>query len=307
MTISEIIAPEPILQFILSSSQIYYRTQIVTLTEEDINNLTTTLPSVWWNEKDRLVYFTFFEDGSYFCEREKDIYSYTHKQNMKYVYEFNVLSKLQAKELYEIIAKYFEEVRIQQLRQQKDILRQQIKNQFDYITVDFLSKRRVALIDSDWTQLSDVSLNMDERERMMWIKYRQYLRDMPETKEWQESNFSKVFFPADPKIVLEKSPQITIDEYLTDSSHFIYYVTLEINTRVNALISTLKMPSISIDSEILKDIDVTQMTFDQYQTILDDINSRLERIDPSLSIEINVVNKEPVSSLDEMIQKAEMG
>jgi hypothetical protein len=67
------------------------------------------------------------------------------------------------------------------------------------------------------------------------------------------------------------------------------------------------MPSISIDSEILKDIDVTQMTFDQYQTILDDINSRLERIDPSLSIEINVVNKEPVSSLDEMIQKAEMG
>lgn len=307
MTISEIIAPEPILQFILSSSQIYYRTQIVTLTEEDINNLTITLPSVWWNEKDRLVYFTFFEDGSYFCEREKDIYSYTHKQNMKYVYEFNVLSKLQAKELYEIIAKYFEEVRIQQLRQQKDILRQQIKNQFDYITVDFLSKRRVALIDSDWTQLSDVSLNMDERERMMWIKYRQYLRDMPETKEWQESNFSKVFFPADPKIVLEKSPQITIDEYLTDSSHFIYYVTLEINTRVNALISTLKMPSISIDSEILKDIDVTQMTFDQYQTILDDINSRLERIDPSLSIEINVVNKEPVSSLDEMIQKAEMG
>lgn len=302
----EIIAPEPILQFILSASQIYYRNQIVSFTENDIKNLTSVLPSLWWNDKDRLVYFTYFEDGSYFCEREKDVYSYTLKQNTKYVYEFNVLSKLQAKELYEILVKHFEEVRIQQLRQQKDILREEIKKQFDYITVDFLSKRRVALIDSDWTQLADVSANMDERERMMWIKYRQYLRDITETAEWKESNFSKVFFPTDPTTTLQRFPEVTIDEYLNDSSHFIYYVTLEINTRVNALISKLKLPSISIDSDLLKGVDIDKMTYDQYQTILDTVNAKLQKIDPSLALEINIVNKEEVSSLDQLIQKVEM-
>jgi hypothetical protein len=59
------------------------------------------------------------------------------------------------------------------------------ENEYEtYLPVGDLRKKRDALLkDSDWTQLADVQSLMDNRRKLMWIEYRQKLRDLPEQCE----------------------------------------------------------------------------------------------------------------------------
>lgn len=55
------------------------------------------------------------------------------------------------------------------------------------------STRNIYLLNTDWTQLPDVNLN--ETQKLRWAKYRQKLRDLPQTKEWPD----KITWPSLPE------------------------------------------------------------------------------------------------------------
>lgn len=48
------------------------------------------------------------------------------------------------------------------------------KENIDWLTIQALGKRQSLLIDSDWTQLPDVTV-----DKAAWQAYRQHLRDVP--------------------------------------------------------------------------------------------------------------------------------
>jgi DNA replication initiation complex subunit (GINS family) len=58
---------------------------------------------------------------------------------------------------------------------------------------DIIKRRRnVLLVQSDWTQISDVALSIEEKA--LWSDYRQALRDLPQTFD----NPEDVIFPTAP-------------------------------------------------------------------------------------------------------------
>lgn len=287
---TEIIAPEPILQFILSSSQIYYDKKIINFDVEQLGELVKTIPDEWWHEKDPIVYFTYYDDGSYFCEREKQIYDYITKDYVKRVYEFNILSNEEAKQIYLKFANFFETVRINQLKEQKEILRKKIETDFDYILFDFINTRNKLLSDSDWSQLPDVISIMNQNEHDMWIKYRQYLRDFTESEDWKNRNYSKLVYPKRPNDVLKQYSNLTNDLYLTQKEHFQYFYTYYAMERINSLVTYLTLPSLNDKiNEATKDME--KMSYDEYSYLIEPINQKLKEIDESLYIEIKIGTK----------------
>lgn len=309
---SEILnAPEPILQFLLKSSQLYFKGKMLVFVPEDLDKLLKLLPEVWWNKNDKLIYFTYYADGSYYCEREKTVYNYSIKDYTKIPYEFNVLSNIEAREVYVAMCKFFEDIRLEQLKSQKESLRKELTKEFDFITIDFLGQRRKLLELSDWSQLTDVLLTMNENEKNMWVKYRKYLRDMTDLDSWKNFEYIDVVFPKDPTNILEKYPELTSDEYLTSENHFDYIITTAINSKIQNFLYSVMLLTTTECSEEIKTLvkDPNSTSVQDYKKVLSNINERLFKIDPSFKMSIKiaindthyVMNEDSINKVDNVV------
>jgi hypothetical protein len=62
--------------------------------------------------------------------------------------------------------------------------------EFNYIKSQFLNllreKRNILLQNCDWTQLNDNQNRLSEEDKIYWLNYRQYLRDLPSDYEQNE-------------------------------------------------------------------------------------------------------------------------
>lgn len=284
-------APEPILQFVLKASQLYFKGKTISFTPEDLIVLKQSLPQEWWNDNDRLIYFTFYADGTYYAEREKTIYNYSVKDYVTTAYQFNVLNEKSAHTVYLLMCEFFENLRLQQLVEQKDSLRLKLMQEFDYINVSYISQRNRLLEKSDWTQLPDVALRMSENEKNMWTKYRKYLRDLTDLDSWKNKAYLDTVFPLTPKTVIEKYPEITSDEYLENENHFEYLLSITIANKVEAFLKSILLEvSMEYDEEtkaLLNNSPSTSVS--EYKKVLQNINRRLSVIDPLMEMKINVV------------------
>ncbi len=264
----------------------FYKNKILSFTDEDFESFSVNLPQEWWHEKDRIVYFTYYSDGSYFCEREKFYYDYALKSEVPRVYEYNSLDEEKAKELFLSFTSFFEDRRILELKEQKEYLREEIQKNFDLISVKYRSQRDSLLRDSDWVLLSDNASQRSDEELVLWRQYRQYLRDMPQSDAWTNKNYINIVYPINPSKFLELFPG---EEYLTLPNHFISLSTLSAKESVYRIIKTLKVPS--VDSNIGGQIDEVT-NHDEISVFIDMINEKLSTIDPGLRIEINVVSSD---------------
>lgn len=271
-----------VFQIIVKSGQMFYRNKIVNFSVEQFTEFTKKIPDVWWHEKDRIAYFTYYSDGSYFCEREKDVYNYSLKQEEPRIYEFNLFSNEEVIPLYKLFTWFFEEMRLEELRIQKEELRKEIEQKFEFISVQFRTVRDFALKDSDWTQLPDVVESMDENIALMWKKYRQYLRDMTDTDAWKNKEYINIVYPLPPDIFLQRFPE---EEYLSSSSHFVGEHTLSAKNMVKEVIRTLNIPTVSDTFENIKDTNDTETL----SYLIDITNDYLKQISPDIQIELNVV------------------
>ena len=258
----------------------FYKNKLISFSKEDFEVFSETLPEMWWNPKDTIEYFTYYSDGSYFCEREKTFYDYSLRSESKRAYEFNSLSDESAKELFEKFAEFFEQARIKELRLQKELIRNTIQENFDFISVQYRNMRDLLLKGSDWIFLSDVSSQKTEEEISMWETYRQFLRDMPQSDAWINRDYLNIVFPLNPSDFIKN---FLGEEYLSSPSHFENVATLAIKDSVYEIIRTLVLPS--VEQNVSENPPENQETV---SLLIDNVNEKLKQIDETLRIEIKV-------------------
>jgi len=269
-----------IFQIIVKSGQMFYKNKLISFSKEDFEVFSETLPEMWWNPKDTIEYFTYYSDGSYFCEREKTFYDYSLRSESKRAYEFNSLSDESAKELFEKFAEFFEQARIKELKLQKELVRNTIQENFDFISVQYRNMRDLLLKGSDWIFLSDVSSQKTEEEISMWETYRQFLRDMPQSDAWINRDYLNIVFPLNPSDFIKN---FLGEEYLSSPSHFENVATLAIKDSVYEIIRTLVLPS--VEQNVSENPPENQETV---SLLIDNVNEKLKQIDETLRIEIKV-------------------
>ena len=269
-----------IFQIIVKSGQMFYKNKLISFSKGDFEVFSATLPEMWWNPKDTIEYFTYYSDGSYFCEREKTFYNYSLKSESKRVYEFNSLSDESAKEVFKKFTEFFEEARIKELRLQKEVVRNTIQENFDFITIQYRNLRDLLLKESDWVVLSDVLSKKSEEEILMWQTYRQFLRDMPQSDAWINKDYLNIVFPLNPSDFNQNFPG---EEYMSSPSHFENVATLSIKDSVNKILKTLVLPS--VEQGVSENPPENQ---EAISLLIDTVNEKLRQIDETLRIEIKV-------------------
>lgn len=270
---------DAVFQIIVKSGQMFYRNRLISFSKEKLDSFVECLPEEWWHPKDKIAYFTYYTDGSYFCEREKIVYDYSLQTEVSRVYEFNSLPNESAKEVFSKFILFFEEQRIEELRSEKEKIREEISKNFDYITIQYRVMRDSLLSNSDWILLPDNAEKKSPEEIEMWKTYRQYLRDMPQSQDWIDRNYINIEFPMSPDVFLKLYPG---EEYMSSPKHFQNQVNLVAKDFLYSMIKSLSLPS--VQEKISEDIAVSDP--DVVALLIDEVNEKLSSIDSNMRIEI---------------------
>ena len=283
----EIQKPSPLLQFLPSDKSIYFKGKSYKLTDDQLDLVIQKTPPLWWGANDVVIFFTYYDDGSYFCERKRDVYDFKNKITTQRVYEFIEPSEEEAKICVDIFIEILESIRLEQLRNSKQEVKEKVLEEGKVLLTSLLTYRTKALKDSDWTQLPDVSLS--DYEKGLWKKFRQTLRDITEDFNWYTNNFFLVDFPITPHEYIEYHDKEI--EYLSIKSHWNNYGANIIKMKLARLMTYLADPQTDHglgagEGEWFPGEDLQKLKHTPYEDFVGKINKLLGRIDPDLTYEI---------------------
>jgi hypothetical protein len=165
------------------------------LSEEDIDDIVSQLPSYWNTGKDCLIKFVYYEDGTYMCQRQKEVYNYSLRETESKIYFFDAADKKEVSELVVFFAEFLGKVKIKKIENIYDKILNNI-NDFSFIKFNLLETRKKFLHESDYKMMPDYPLT--EEEKMRWSEYRQQLRDITEQEAWKNNDFVNVILPTSP-------------------------------------------------------------------------------------------------------------
>jgi len=216
--------------------------------DEDLKQkfLTTAIDPFWHSDKDQLDYFTYYNNGTYYCQRKK--LKYDFKENINYwsTYTFTGASLEQAKELSDKI-KDLVSVILEVKILKYDLEVEKIDEEsifFDQRYAKKLIEKNEMLAASDWRVLPDVE-DSYPGEKDMWIKWRSTLRKetvKPPTDFERGLDFLQYLYqikwPIDPKIYREKYPNSEV-EYLSTDDQWVEYDSLASSDFVSSRIVNL--------------------------------------------------------------------
>jgi len=208
--------------------------------------LALSIDPFWHSDKDQIDYFTYYSNGTYYCQRKK--LKYDFKENINYwsTYTFTGASNEQAKQLYDSIKDLYavlSEVKILKY----DLEVEKIDEEsifFEQRYVKKLIERNEMLAASDWRVLPDIQ-DSYPGEKDMWIQWRSTLRNetvRPPTDFERGLDFLQYLFqvkwPIDPKIYREKYPNQEV-EYLSTDDQWVVYDSLASTDFVSSRIVNL--------------------------------------------------------------------
>lgn len=283
--------PEPILQFLVFENSLFYRGKVYKITDEDLVRIRDKTPDIWWTDSDQVMFFTYYSDGTYFCEKKREIFDFKNNITVKKVYEFVEPTLEQAKEWYEILIAELESIRMEQLRNSKEEVKARVLEEGQVLRTTLENYRNQLLKKCDWTQLPDVPFS--EEVRGLWQKYRQYLRDITEDENWHTNNFFLVDFPKAPYEYLDIDPNQE-NEYLSVPEHFNNYGANTVKLKLARLLDYLASPELTSEASnptYLAGEDLKLLYNTPYEQFLGKINKYLSRIDPELKYEIVFVEQ----------------
>jgi hypothetical protein len=174
---------------------IRYKTNMVELNDDNCAKLLSLLPPFWHTDKDRIIHFTITSDGTFLCEREKEVYDYSTKTTDKKVYIFDGATKEDVKELTNVLYKFFEEEYVKQVTNIQSKIVGELRH-LSFLKEHFLRLRNQFLSSSDFRVLPDYPI--DDYEKQKWIEYRQQLRDITKQEAWENKNYIDIKFPVSP-------------------------------------------------------------------------------------------------------------
>jgi hypothetical protein len=184
----------------------------IELTSQDIDTILENIPTFWNTEKDYLIKFVYFEDGTYMCQREKDVYNFSRKENEKKLYFFDVATIEQVNSLVKYFAEYYGKIKVTKISDIYDTILSKISD-YSYIKFNLLEARKKLLQESDYKMMPDYPLSDEEKQN--WSEYRQKLRDITEQNAWKENNFINVEMPPSPE------PKEQLVELLSNLSNLV--------------------------------------------------------------------------------------
>jgi len=289
-------ADQLLLQFLSTEDIIYYsfagRGSSVKLAPEDYPILWERLGSKWHNENDELILFEYYQDGRYNIERKKTVYDYRTRSETKKYYPYTEVTSEEVIRTYNIFTDFFEEIRIKDLQRVKEKVKQELREARTVFKQNVVVMRNDLLIKSDWTQMPDLVFKRDG-EKDLWIKYRQYLRDMSDLEDWN-NNVMRVEFPITPSEYFEIDPTQAV-EYLTDPSHFENKAITYSKLKLLRFMDKLGLPSLVTDAET-NDID--------YDKAKASLEKALSKIDEAFEFPVLTVLPFPnEQSLDSIINE----
>lgn len=178
---------------------IIYRGAKLTITDEMFTELLSLIPEIWNSDKDRLTQFVLFEDNTFFCVRNKDIYNFSRKETEDKTYFFNAATPLQISEIVKVLTDYFAKKKLEEVDNFYDVIINSLSD-LSFVKQRLLYLRDMALAKSDYMFNSDYPFN-NEEIKQAWINYRQEWRDITSTDAWVNNDLQSLSVPVAPRSV----------------------------------------------------------------------------------------------------------
>lgn len=262
------------------SKKIIFNKIVRQLTEEDLEDLKNSSPDFWWNDNDKIHFFSKYADGSFFCEKEKTIFDYRTREYKKIIYDFSEVTPEQLDEFTQIITEKFEELQIRHIQQKKEIFKEEVTRVFGYVAFNIRNVRKELLRVSDFMFLGDYQWQ-NEEEKQKWILYRQKLRDLTETPEWISGNLMDMKFPISPSEYKKLYPNEDVPylDAIDADNQYVNRVIAAWKVKMIRNIANIGLPSLIDNANAFFDEDL-----DNYVGMLESINDSLKRIDATINI-----------------------
>lgn len=282
--------PQVLLQFLKTENIIIFSGKSYSFTDEEFDAVKSDLPSFWWSDNDIIILFSYFSDGTYFCERQKTIYDYKLGAFVKRVYQFQEPSLEEAKDLFEKFLNLIENIRLNQLKSAKEEVKKKVLEEGKLLLGSLITYRNDLLKKSDFSQMPDVPMSDEDRD--LWKKYRQYLRDMTSLDSWILGDFRYIDYPINPYQYLGLYPNREV-EYLSTPDQFDNYGTRILKLKLSKILSYISSPEIINEgiSPYLNPEELKGLESEPYEKYLEKVNRYLARIDENLKFEVVIVDK----------------
>lgn len=201
-----------------------YKGHPLEMNTDQISEFISLLPEFWHSENDKLILFTSFSDGNYYCEREKTVYNYATKIFEKVPYVFDATDEEKVNEFTKILIEYFESI---QIERQKDIQQQILSEIQNYSIIQnfVLNTRENVLSKTDYLFIGDYPIS--EEKKIEWSKYRQEWRDITKQEAWENGEIHKVLLPVSPEEKNQFTYNIMKEMGQIDNSVYNYIETIK--------------------------------------------------------------------------------
>lgn len=259
------------------------------LEPKDIEDLQNASSDFWWTENDYITFLSHSADGTFLCERKKNVFDYRIREYKELVYQFDGASPTQIEEIRKVILNKYEELQIKYLQEKKEAIKLAVSETFGYINLSLRSVRGTLLEVSDYMFTADYVWKNDY-DKELWIKYRQSLRDITETAEWESGDFLKIKFPISPtdfKKLYPDSDVAYLDKIYVDDNQFVNKAIATWKVKLIRNIANLNLPSMIEEVEAYATNDTN--SYEDYQLMLQQLNNNLQRIDSSININEAIV------------------
>jgi hypothetical protein len=192
-----------------SPSYIIYRSDAISLSPEQIDELSSLIPDRWHNAKDKITHFVINEKSEYFCEKEKQVFNFATKSTELKWYEYDAYTKEEAQELTQVIFDYYNNLKIRKLKNIKEKMRSDFNN-LSYFKTYLIQMRNEMLKESDYIMMPDYP--MSEIEKQKWTEYRQNLRDLTAQEAWVNRDYLNIEMPVSPNLEQQYSYTLALFE-----------------------------------------------------------------------------------------------
>ena len=190
------------------------------------NNILTNIPSELSDDKDRIVVFGIYDDGSYTMFKEKMKYDFATKQAKWVKYEETNVTTEEAKEIFNVIkSAVFVQQTIEVEARNNAVLEILKKDEYiDDLYNQTIEKRDDFLRTSDYRVLPDYP-EIFAGEKELWIKWRDELRNCVKLIEEFEDELDYLIYiqefkwPIDPLVYYSKYPSNEV-EYLSSDDQY---------------------------------------------------------------------------------------
>lgn len=174
-----------------------YRGNKIDIDDSMYDEIISLIPQLWNTDKDKLIQFVWFSDGTFLCVRSKNVYNFSIKESEEKIYYFDAVTTEQLDNFIKLLVDYFNKVNLSKIENFYLEVYNSLSD-VSYFKERILVMRNKALSETDYMFNSDYVFKNSEDE-MSWKNYRQDWRDITEQQFWIDSNFIDIKLPVAPK------------------------------------------------------------------------------------------------------------